>query len=285
MTRTQQTPRRSRLAPTDRKVLTPVRPNAGIEAQYRRKLRALIEEMHRSITYWIAAEYRKNAPELHRVHKDLMAADQSPAAALTTAVRRLSRRWLRRFDRAAQDLAVYFVSRAGRRSDDALREILRRGGFSVELTRTRAVNDVLQAAIQENVSLIKSIPRQYLTQVEGMVMRSVQTGRDLEQLNKELLQQFDLTKRRAALIARDQNNKATAVIQRTRQAELGITEAVWVHSGGGKEPRPSHLKAGRDRVRYNIAQGWFDPDEKRWIFPGELVNCRCVARPVVLGFS
>ena len=70
-----------------------------------------------------------------------------------------------------------------------------------------------------------------------------------------------------------------------RQAELGITEAIWVHSGAGKHPRPTHVKAGRDQVRYDITKGWYDPDAKQWIWPGTLVNCRCVSKPVIKGFS
>jgi uncharacterized protein with gpF-like domain len=31
------------------KVLQPVRPNAGVEALYRKRLQALIDEMHRSV--------------------------------------------------------------------------------------------------------------------------------------------------------------------------------------------------------------------------------------------
>jgi hypothetical protein len=45
------------------------------------------------------------------------------------------------------------------------------------------------------------------------------------------------------------------------------------------------VKAGRDRVVYDLDKGWFDPDEGKHILPGELVNCRCFARPVVKGFS
>jgi uncharacterized protein with gpF-like domain len=93
-----------------------------------------------------------------------------------------------------------------------------------------------------------------------------------------------VTKRRAALISRDQNNKATAVITRVRQQELGVAEAIWVHSTAGKTPRPTHVKAGRERVRYAIAEGWYDPHEKKNVWPGELINCRCVSRAVIPGF-
>ena len=116
-------------------------------------------------------------------------------------------------------------------------------------------------------------------------MRSVQTGRDLGQLTDDLREQFGVTKRRAAFIARSQNNLATAAMTRARQVELGITEAIWMHSGGGKEPRPTHLNAGRERARFDVAKGWYDPAVKEHIWPGQLPNCRCVSRSVIAGFS
>lgn len=263
------------------KTLKPIRPSSAIEARYRQRLDRLIDEMHRSLVHWVCLAYKRNPPALAK----LVAQDASPAATMRAILRALSRRWQRRFNHAADDLADYFATASSKRSDVALQSILRESGVSVRFRTTRAINDVLQATVNENVSLIRSIAQQHLAQVEQMVMRSVQSGRDLQQLQNDLQRTFGVTKRRAALIARDQNNKATSVIQRTRQAELGITEAVWVHSGAGREPRPSHIKAGKDRVRYDIREGWFDPHEGRNIFPGELINCRCVSRPVIPGFS
>ena len=150
---------------------------------------------------------------------------------------------------------------------------------------TAAQNDILQATIAQQVGLIKSIPRAYMHGVEGAVMRSVQTGRDLGGLTKELTEQHGVSRRRAAFIARDQSNKATAALTRARQVEIGITEAIWVHSGGGRHPRPSHAKAGRDQARYDVAKGWFDPDEGQFVLPGQLGNCRCVSRSLVKGFT
>ena len=261
------------------KTLNPVRPSAAIEIAYRRRLDALLEEMNNSLIYWLSARYRANEPEIVK-----LAQDASPAVNLRNAFRRLSRRWQGRFDDLASDLAKYFALQTAQRSTAALQSMLRRGGMSVKFKMSRPVNDVIQASIAENVGLIKSIAQQHLTAVEGHVMRSVQAGRDLGTLAQALEAQFDVTKRRAALIARDQNNKATATITRTRHMELGVQEAIWVHSHGGKVPRPTHVKAGRDKVRYNVAEGWYDPHEKKNIWPGELINCRCIARAVIPGF-
>ncbi|MBZ9698725.1 MULTISPECIES: hypothetical protein [unclassified Mesorhizobium] len=158
--------------------------------------------------------------------------------------------WTKRFDVASLQLGDYFALSVEKRSSQALRKILRDGGISVEFKMTAAMRDVVDATVHANVSLIKSVPSQCFDQVEGALMRSVQTGRDLAGLVAELERYSGITKRRAAFIAVDQNNKATAAFNTARQLELGIDEAEWHHSGGGKEPRPTHVAAGRKKVRY-----------------------------------
>jgi uncharacterized protein with gpF-like domain len=233
--------------------------------------------MSKSVVYWLQASYRANQPRIVQ--------DETPADALKRSIKQLSKQWLARFDEAAEQLGDYFAQSVEQRSSAALRKILKDGGFSVEFRRTAAMRDIVDATVHQNVSLIKSIPRQYLDQVEGIVMRGVQTGRDLGDIAGELQARLGVTKQRAALIARDQNEKATAAFTRARHLEIGITEAIWVHSGAGREPRPTHVKAGREKVRFNVAEGWLDPAEGKHIQPGELINCRCVAKPVLKGFS
>lgn len=260
------------------RTLRAVQPSAAIRDRYRAKLDRLIREMQRSVEYWLGAAYKRNDPEVRK-----LALDASPAVELQAVTRRLARRWQRRFTLAARELAIYFATDASKRNDAALRSILKRGGFSVEFRMTRAMNDVLQATINENVALIQSIPAHYFTEVEGLVMRSVTAGRDIGFLYDELRKRYGITRRRAALISRDQNNKVSINLQTVRYQEIGFTEGIWRHSNAGKEPRPTHLKAGHDQVRFNLAEGWFDPDPKvkRYIHCGELVNCRCYFVPVL----
>lgn len=266
--------------PKGEKVLRPVLPNAGLEAEFRRKMVALIEEMANSVQYWTTAAYRANEPEVTG-----LAQDETPAAALLRTIRGLKKRWFKRFDIASEKLADYFSLAVKDRSDAALRKILKDGGFAIEFKMTPAMRDVMQATIGEQVGLIKSIPEKYFGQIEGAVMRSVQTGRDLKQLTDDLQQIKGVTRRRAAFIARDQNNKATASMKRVRELEAGIDENEWRHSGGGRHPRPTHVKAGQDRVRFKVADGWEDPALGKKIWPGTEPNCKCFGRPVLKGFS
>jgi uncharacterized protein with gpF-like domain len=258
-------------------VLRPVRANAGVAAAYRRKLVALIDDMARSYAYFVRAQYRETPPR--------MAADASPAKELERALRKLARRWKQQFADAAPRLALWFSRSVDSRSTASLRKILRDGGFSVRFRITPEVRDILDATIAENVSLIKSIPSKFATEIEGMVMRSVTAGRDLRSLTRDLRSRYRVTRDRAEFIALDQNNKATTAIRRTRETSLGLSEGIWLHSHAGKQPRRTHV--ANHGKRFSIAKGWYDPDQRvrRRIMPGELPRCRCTWRPVVKGFS
>jgi SPP1 gp7 family putative phage head morphogenesis protein len=254
--------------------LKPVRPAAATRARYQKALDAAVTEMHRSILYWIGANYKRNTPEI-------MALDASPARELRAALRKLARRWQANFDRLAPRLAEYFATSVSDRVDGQLDRMLRDAGFTVRFKMTRAQNDAMQATIGENVSLIKSVAGKYLTDIEGDVMRSVQEGRDLAGLTEALTNTYGVTRRRAETIARSQNNMATATITRVRQKELGITKARWLHSAGGRTPRPEHVEFSGQL--YDIDKGAFLEGE--WTWPGRAINCRCVSVPVIPGFE
>jgi len=158
-----------------------------------------------------------------------------------------------------------------------MQQSLKAAGWAVEFTMTPVVRDAFTASLAENVGLIKSIPIQYHQQVEGIVMRSYSAGRDLHTMVKDLQTLYPKVQNRAVLIARDQSNKANAVVNRARQLQLGIVEAIWMHSHAGKEPRPDHVAA--NGKKYKIAEGCLISGE--FIQPGSLINCRCTCRPVL----
>ncbi len=262
--------------PTPR-ALPAVKPNAGIEAWYRRKLDDKIKEMQHSLVYWLTAEYRKAG-----LAQD--AADGGGAATLLRdALRKQSRRWQWAFNRYADQLGRKLASRALSNADAALGAAVRAQGFTVKFTMTAEMNNAYQAVIGENVGLIKSIASEHLSEVEGLVMRSVARGRDLGALTKDLQERYGITKRRAALIARDQNNKATSVMTATRQQSLGITEGIWMHSHAGKVPRPDHVAANGQRFPLN--KGIWMASAGKFVMPGEEINCRCTWKPVIPGFE
>ena len=227
--------------------------------------------MNKSILYWLEIGYRNNSPEI--------AQDASPASILARLMKKLGRYWVKRFDDYAPKFARWHATAVKDRVDGSMKKMLKEAGYSVEFKLSREANDVMQATVQQNVGLIKSIASQHFAEIEGMVMRSVTTGRDLKTLTDELQHRFQVTRRRAAFIARDQNNKATAVITRVRQEGLGMTEAIWLHSHAGKVPRPEHVKW--NGKKYDVNKGMWSEVDKEWVWPGTCINCRCSSRGIL----
>ncbi|WP_235996141.1 MULTISPECIES: phage minor head protein [Burkholderia] len=184
------------------------------------------------------------------------------------------------FATRAPDLARRFIAQVDRHATNATRQAaVALTGMSVSVKDTLVSNTVMQASIQQNVSLIRSIQSEYATEVEGIVMRSVTAGRDLKYLTDQLQERYGITRRRATFIATDQNNKATAQMARARQLGMGITKARWLHLGGGKNPRHSHV-AVHGKI-FDLSKGLEIDGE--YIFPGEEPNCGCVAAPIIPG--
>lgn len=214
-----------------------------------------------------------------------IALDASPAINLRAVMRQVGRLWLKRFDSAAGPLASYFATEASKRVDSVLQGALRDAGFTVRFKLTDVQRDVIQASIAENVALIRSIPEQYLKSVEGAVMRSISTGRDLGTLRNELVQTYGVTKRRANLISLQQNNAATAALNRSRQLQIGARRAIWRHSAAGVEEyrRPTHVAFSGHQ--YDIADGVILNPKEGICWPGTLIGCKCTSSTIIPGLE
>lgn len=253
----------------NRPIARAIHANRGVEALYRNRMTLLVNEMSTSVDHWVESTYRAAPP--------VMAQDASPVSAMRKQIRELAKLWLKRFNDAAPKLAEAYVKESFKATDSAFRLALKDAGWAVEFKMTPAMREAFSASLAENVGLIRSIPEQYLLQVQGSVMRSYTRGRDLQSLVQTLRALYPPAANRAALIARDQSNKANSVVTQARQIELGIEEAIWMHSHAGKTPRPDHVAAnGR---RYKVKEGCLISGE--YIFPGEEINCRCTSRSVL----
>jgi hypothetical protein len=248
--------------------LAAINKNVGLELEYRRMLYKLLDEMDKSITYWVTSRY-----------KSAMAQDTATVASLNEIIRRLTTKWRKKFASVAPDFAKYFSTAVKDRTDSSLKRALKKSGVTVAFKPTPKIKDIMSAAAAENVSLIKTIATEHLSDVGQMVMQSVTAGRDLGGLRADLQKRYTITKRRAALIARQSNNNVSSAVLRARQEELGITEAVWHHSHAGKHPRPEHMKW--HLTKYNVQTGKWSEHDQEWQWPGTAFNCRCSERSIL----
>jgi uncharacterized protein with gpF-like domain len=252
-------------------ILRDIPANSGVEARYRKALQLLLRDM--------AADIRKRLKKAYQPTKERLAMDDDPVITLRTLMRQLARRWTARFDKLSKEIAEEFATRSQSDFDFAFRKRLREAGFTVQFRPTEHMLSSYRAVVAENVSLIKSVPQQFLKDVEGAVWRSALKGGAAYELSKEIREKYGISARRAAFIASDQNAKARTTFEQSRRAELGITTAVWKHSHAGRKPRPTHV--AMDGKKFSIAKGMFDPAEQAFIQPGTLPRCRCTSRAVI----
>jgi len=273
--------------------LAEIQPSLTAEQAYQAGLQKAVRTMAKSVEYWVRAKYRaaiesnqsaETVPEFDQDRRAERALDASPFAdqrALYRELHNLRKRWERHFAAIARKLATDAVAAAYKANKTAWQGQIRRQGFDIPMQLTDAQRTIMDVKVADNVSLIKSIPAQYFTKIEGDVSRGFLAGRDLEAIASELRATGESTVKRAALIARDQSNKLTAHMNSARQNELGIRYAYWKHSSAGKEPRKTHIRASREHWIYDTQVGIDFGDAFGFVLPGVAINCRCGSRSII----
>lgn len=135
------------------------------------------------------------------------------------------------------------------------------------------LSDQLKLFASQNAQLIRSIPEQELERVAGDIERGLQQGERFTDIAKDIQKSFGITHRRAKLIARDQTTKLNASLTRLRQQEVGVEEYIW-QTSGDERVRATHRHNDGKKFRW-------DSPPKVTGHPGNDVNCRCVAIPVL----
>ena len=138
--------------------------------------------------------------------------------------------------------------------------------------------EMIDKWVDENVSLIKTIPSDTLGDMRGIVKDSFLSGKSMTKIMKDIQRRYSVGKSRARLIARDQVGKLNASVTEAQQRDAGIEEYYWCDCGDGRV-RKSHKRLNGKKFR------WDDPpvvDEKtgRRCHPGQDYQCRCRAKPV-----
>lgn len=131
----------------------------------------------------------------------------------------------------------------------------------------------LTAWAEENAGLITTLQGQAIDDVEKWTLRGLRTGQRHEQIREQILERFQVSRSRAALIARDQVSKLNGNLTQARQAAIGVTEYIW-RTTGDDRVRPTHRAKNGKRFK------WSSPPADTG-HPGDDYQCRCVAEPVL----
>lgn len=145
---------------------------------------------------------------------------------------------------------------------------------------------IMNAVINENLTLIKSIPQEVLKDMQVALSQGIISGNQKE-LIKNLKRIKGVSKDRAVFIARDQIHKAVESFKQVQNTALGIEYYEWltadderVSSGIG-----GHAQNNHRIFKYGSNEAIISHSNKRGFYygkPGDRPNCRCIAVGVIL---
>lgn len=296
--------------------------NAGVIAQYQRELLKLVQQMISTYTKELLGMYKSNKEEIRQIAQDESIAEQykkkmeqlnqayqqyfakygqqkaESMVKQTAAIQQRS--FLKEY---AKLMFVLMNTNQVRPEDKVFVEFMKtqfapqnfmptkagKEAFLKAFTlNTRAYSEVAetikQTTITNNVELIKSIHQQYHREVSQALYDSIINGKPTKSIVELLKQAGAKTKRRARLIARDQVHKIHETLHLQELKQVGVTKAKWIHLGGGKTDRKTHVTKAPEGLNggiFDISKGIYDPAVNKYIKPAELPFCRCTAVAVV----
>lgn len=263
----------------------------GLPLNYSAALRAKYEKALRTLVMQMALETQKEVTRLFNSaiaddyfydQFDLATMDASISNQSKKLINKLMDKFTELFSVKAPELAKTMVNSANQASVVALKSSIREltGGMTLKTDFIpNGVKEVSSSSVAENVSLIKSIPEKYFTNITGSVMRSITTGQGLKDLVKDMRKYFGETDRRAKNIALDQTRKAYNSINKQRMMSAGYTKFKWLHSGGGQHPRKEHIAMNGNIYSFDDLPVIVPKTGERGI-PGQAINCGCTMQPI-----
>lgn len=143
------------------------------------------------------------------------------------------------------------------------------------VVREEDLTDYMSLAVERSFSLIQGLADDLVRNLERVFRQAVLDGSSTTELRKLVRSRLNVSKSRAALIARDQTSTLVSELNQARQIQAGITQYEWSTSRD-ERVRERHEKLDGRTFRWGEAT----PAEGGQS-PGKPINCRCVAIPIL----
>ncbi|ACG60347.1 gp25 putative head protein [Iodobacter phage PhiPLPE] len=252
----------------------PVRPSITTESRYNAELQRIVRAVRADIDAALI-------PMIKALERDYIA--DSWVDVISGGFRSLLAKWnSEQYRVLANRLASQFVQAANTKNDRKFKNSLgiEVQGLGVNIYGgSPELQDYLAASAYDNALLIKSIPAQYLGQVESLVMTNMRAGLRPSAITRQLQQQFGITQRRAKFIARDQTSKINGDLNEKRQKAIGGEYFQWLSSDDERVRHNHRVIANRVTAYGKGIYRWDNlplSEKGEPIKPGSDYNCRCV---------
>lgn len=242
--------------------------NAKTRADYRKALTKFSNDCNKSIKWWLMSKFTNGTAN---------------ATALSKEFSKLSNYWISRSQAVLKIPVQKMLNKTLNLSDN----FFKKQGIKFDnKTKSHDLRNTLNAELNSNLALIKSIPRETILRYESVLYQAINNF-DEQSIVKQLKTISGISERRAKFIARDQSAKAQEALTLARGKDLGFEYYEWITAGdervsgtpGGKYPVPK--KGGHyhlDGRIYKIGEPTAIIDSYGTLGkPSQRPNCRCTA--------
>lgn len=248
------------------------------------------DELRRALREVAAAPVRADAADREITTTEAAAARSTLAAALLRAARRAARVAVPAGALGASFRAAALQSAEAERrwlvslGADPSRLAARLGVpadrlLGIDIAPTPADLATLEGHVREGLDLVKRIQQEQLAGYERWLTEAVREGRRWESVRADLVDRYGIDDRHAEVIARDQIGKLNGSISRETQRAAGVGLYVW-RATSDSRTRESH------RAVDGLVWSWSSPPPGTGPYgeaahPGQAIQCRCGAEPVI----
>lgn len=182
------------------------------------------------------------------------------------------------------------VSKYGNRANDALvkewsKTVKDALGVDIfkDYYKGGSYKSYIEGWVDENVDQIVTIPKENLEELKEIIYEGYTNGKGIGYVKEKIQERYNVSKRKAVLVARDQMGTLTAQITKKQQEDAGCESYVWSTSRDSRV-RECHKELDGKRIRWDDPpEMWYRLKSGKKVFtgrkchPGEDYCCRCVA--------
>ncbi len=178
----------------------------------------------------------------------------------------------------ARSVGNYMIHDVSRRDLSSWRAHSREIGESLRKElKSAPTGIVVRGLLDEQVDLIKSLPRKAAERVHRLVQEAQVTGQRADVVAGKILETGKVTESHAMLIARTEVARSATALMRARAENAGSEGYIWRTSHDG-DVRKSHAEMEGKYVRWGTAPTLSDGTVTH---AGAIYNCRCYPEPVL----
>ncbi len=259
------------------KIAAPIKSQKGLELQYQRELNKLGRSLIKAVNSELLP-FLKNSQESYVM--------DGYVDNINAIFRRLNGQFTGAVTMGfAKNTSAQMVAKVGannkRRFNKTVEKVV--GVDLGSVVRSEGLEDFVELSINKNVSLIKSLPEEYLKQVETIVNNGVISGERYSSIAKKINAKVGSANSKLAnrikTIARNEVQTINSQISLRRNEALGIKKGIFDTSD---DERVRKCHAELDGVEYDLKKGAWSKTCQKFIQPGITdINCRCSFRPVI----